>query len=110
MVPTLTKADEWALHAALLHTGPDLSERPTGADRKLFKGDAFSRREPVSAEREPEIGSFRADLDEILARLAHEGVIGAGWPRREPPVEQRPASAARCPAYHNQALFEGADD
>lgn len=58
------------------------------------------------SERKPEIGSFRAHLDEIVTRLAHDRVIGAGSVGPELPVEQRPKSAARCPAYHNQALFE----
>jgi hypothetical protein len=64
----------------------------------------------MRTEREPEVGSFRAHIDEIVTRLAHDRVVGAGSVRRRVAVEQRPPSASRCPAYHNQALFERAGD
>jgi hypothetical protein len=53
-------------------------------------------------------GSFRQDFDELIDRLDPDVT------RREPPValddweKKRPRKAARCPAFHNKALFEKA--
>ena len=48
-------------------------------------------------------GSFRDHLEELLTRLSHEGLIGAGT---EPPKRgDRPDDWTRNPAYHNEALF-----
>jgi hypothetical protein len=64
----------------------------------------------MHTQREPEVGSFRAHIDEIVTRLAHDRVVGAGFVGPELPVRKRSKSAARCPAYHNRALFERAQE
>ena len=54
-------------------------------------------------------GSFRDHIDELLQRLNHEGVVGAGTQVRRR-SGRLPKSWTRNPAFHNRALFDWSKD